>query len=394
MRRLCADWVLPITSKPIEKGVVVVDDDGTVLRVGKQKDFNKSELEEYKGVICPGFINAHCHLELSFLKERIREHTGLIEFVQQVIALKDKPSEEEQREAITDAEDEMLANGIVAVGDISNDTRSFFQKAQGRLRYHTFVEVFDLGPSMTQPAIDTGQDVFRKVPEAGNSSASVTPHAPYSCTTELIKWTDKFTAENGHVLSIHMQEQQDENLLFLEKDGAWVEFYRDMGLDLSWFAPTGKNSLQSSVQHLIRGNTMVFVHNMHTTKADIKWAQNFSDRIWWCFCPSANLYIENRLPDFKIFIDAKAKCVLGTDSLASNHQLSILEEMKVITKKAPYVPTSKLFEWATINGAQLLRFDKELGSIEPDKRPGINLITGMDMKAMRLLNKSKVERLA
>jgi cytosine/adenosine deaminase-related metal-dependent hydrolase len=394
MRKITADYILPISSKPIENGVVVIDDDGTILRVGKQKDYDKAELEEHKGVICPGFVNAHCHLELSFMKGAIREHTGLPEFVKQVVDIRDKFREEEQRAAITAAEDEMIANGIVAVGDISNDARSFFQKEKGRLRYHTFVEVFDLGPSTTQQSIDNGRDVFRKVPDVNNSTASVTFHAPYSCTLELIKWTDKFSAENGHILSIHMQEQREENQLFIEKEGAWVELYRDFGLDLSWFAPTGKSSLQSVVQHLIRGNTLAFVHNTFTTKADVKWAQNFSDKVFWCFCPSANLYIENTLPDYNMFLDARAKCVIGTDSLASNSTLSVLEEMKTIAKKAPEIPPMKLFEWATINGAQMLRYDQDLGSIEPGKRPGLNLITGMDTKEMRLLGKSKAEKLA
>lgn len=393
MRKITADYILPITSKPIENGVVVIDDDGTILRVGKQKDYDKAELEEHKGVICPGFVNAHCHLELSYMKGAIREHTGLPEFVKQVIDIRDKFGEEEQRAAITAAEDQMIENGIVAVGDISNDTRSFYQKQAARMRYHTFIELFDLGPSMTQQAIDNGQDVFRKVPDTNNSTASVTFHAPYSCTTELMKWTDKYSAENGHILSIHMQEHADENLLFTAKDGAWAELYRDLGLDLSWFAPTGKNSLQSTVQHLIRGNTVVLVHNTFTSKDDIKWANNFSDLIYWSFCPNANLYIENALPDYNLFLGPKTKCVIGTDSLASNHELSILEEMKTIAKKAPEVPTMKLFEWATLNGAQMLRFDQELGSIEPGKRPGLNLITGMDMKELRLLSKSKVEKL-
>lgn len=393
MRKITADYVFPIASKPMEKGVIVVDDEGTVVKLGKRTDYEAADLEEHKGVLCPGFVNAHCHLELSFLKDQIREKTGLLDFVRQVVAIRDDFPEEVQQAAITSAEDEMFENGIVAVGDISNDARSFFQKAKGRLRYHTFVEAFDLGPSMTQSAIDTAQDVFRKVPEVSGSTASVTPHAPYSCTVELIKWADKFSAENGHLLSIHMQEQREENLLFQEKDGAWTQLYRDFGLDLSWFAPTGKNSLQSTVEYLVRGNTLVFVHNTFSAKEDIKWAQEFSDKVFWCFCPSANLYIEDALPDYKLFLNAKSNCVIGTDSLASNHQLSVLEEMKVIAKKAPEVPTEKLFAWATINGARMLRYENDLGSIEVGKRPGINLLSGMDLKQMKLLNKTKVERL-
>ena len=137
----------------------------------------------------------------------------------------------------------------------------------------------------------------------------------------------------------------------------------------------------------------MFVHSTFTAKEDIKWAQDFSDKVFWCFCPNANLYIEDALPDYKLFLNAKSDCVIGTDSLASNHQLSVLEEMKAISKKAPEVPTEKLFEWGTINGARMLRYENDFGSIEVGKKPGINLLSGMDLKQMKLLNKTKVERL-
>ena len=125
----------------------------------------------------------------------------------------------------------------------------------------------------------------------------------------------------------------------------------------------------------------LFVHNTLTTADDIKAAQAWSDHVYWATCPNANLYIENRLPNYQVFLDTKARMTIGTDSLTSNWQLSVLEEMKTISRYQSYVPFETLLRWATLNGAQALGFEKDLGSLEVGKTPGLNLISvGEDQK--------------
>ena len=119
----------------------------------------------------------------------------------------------------------------------------------------------------------------------------------------------------------------------------------------------------------------LFVHNTLTTSEDIEAAYTWSENVYWATCPNANLYIENNLPNYKNFIDANAKMTIGTDSLTSNWQLSILEEMKAITKYQSYVPFEMMLRWATLNGAEALGFQEDLGSIEKGKKPGLNLLT-------------------
>ncbi|MFN0214191.1 MAG: amidohydrolase family protein, partial [Saprospiraceae bacterium] len=121
----------------------------------------------------------------------------------------------------------------------------------------------------------------------------------------------------------------------------------------------------------------IFVHNTLTSKANIEAAHAWSPNVFWATCPNANLYIENRLPDYKAFIQTNARVTIGTDSLTSNWQLSILEEMKTIARYQSYVPFDTLLRWATLNGAQALGFDDTLGSLEVGKTPGIVLIEGV-----------------
>ena len=133
------------------------------------------------------------------------------------------------------------------------------------------------------------------------------------------------------------------------------------------------------------------VHNTCTNLKDIYFLKRFDRRINWCFCPNANLYIENRLPKINLFVDQGFNITLGTDSMASNHGLSILGEMQTIQHKFKAISTAKLIEWGTINGAKFLGIDADKGTLEPGKTPGLNLITGLD--DMQLTPASKVKRL-
>ena len=100
-------------------------------------------------------------------------------------------------------------------------------------------------------------------------------------------------------------------------------------------------------------------------------------QVYWATCPNANLYIENRLPDYQAFLDTDARVTIGTDSLTSNWQLSVLEEMKTIARYQSYVPFETLLRWATLNGAQSLGFDDTLGSFEVGKKPGVLSLQGL-----------------
>jgi len=128
------------------------------------------------------------------------------------------------------------------------------------------------------------------------------------------------------------------------------------------------------MQNMNPKSKTLFVHNTMTTAADIAAAHQWSDKVFWATCANANLYIENRLPNYQLFLDADARMTIGTDSLTSNWQLSILDEMKTISKYQSYIPFETLLRWATLNGAEALGYENEIGSIEVGKTPGLNLL--------------------
>lgn len=391
MKTFSADIVFPVSRAPIKNGYITINDEGRIVDIGDRS--NGLEItEHFHGGICPGFVNAHCHLELSFMFEKIPTHTGLIDFITHVVQIRDNFDEETQQSAIQRAEQQMWRNGIMAVGDISNDTRSFKIKEKSNLRFHTFVEVFDFQPGNTLECVQKGKDVFAETPKLNGNTASITPHAPYSCTPTLVNFCDRFSSQHTPILSIHNQEQPEENQYFIDKSGSWLQLFESWGQTQDWFVPAGKTSLQAISECLTDRNKILFVHNTFTTAGDVKWAAEHLREVYFCSCPNANLYIENNLPNYDELLAAGATICLGTDSLASNWQLSILEEMKTIQKNCSQYTTEKLLEWACLNGAKALSFDQNLGSFEKGKQPGLVHISNLD-SSFQLTNESAPTRI-
>ncbi len=374
MRKITADWVHPVSSSPIARGVVITDDQGKILAIESRDQHDPASLEVHVGWLVPGFVNTHCHLELSHLKGKVDTGTGLIPFITGVVTQRGASAEVIQ-EAITAAENEMLAGGVVAVGDISNAPDTFVTKAQGRLRYYTFLEMFDfLQEAGAEATFDKGLAVYEQLTLATGAARSYVPHAPYTVSPGLFRRIREANPAADVTVSIHNQETPPENLLFLEKTGEFLDFYGRFGISLEAFEATGQTAIFYALTHLNPNNRSLFVHNTLSTSADLQAAHAWSPHVYWATCPNANLYIENRLPNYRIFMEENARVTIGTDSLTSNWQLSILEEMKTIARYQSYVPVETLLRWATLNGAEALGFDDTLGSLETGKTPGILLL--------------------
>ncbi len=392
MRKITADWIFPVSSPPIQNGVIVLDDKGHITSVDSRDNHSTSSLEVYKGVIVPGFINTHCHLELSHMKGIVDTGTTLIPFITGVVT-KRNASPKVISKAIAQAEADMIKAGIVAVGDISNVPDTFAQKAQGNIRYYTFVEMFDfLQEDDAEREFDKYKAVYDALPLAEGSKKNVVPHATYSVSKNLFNKINATNSDSNITVSIHNQETQPEQDLFLEGKGAFYEFYGKFGISLDKFKPNHKSAIHYALENMNPKARTLFVHNTLTSQADIEAAQAWSPNVFWATCPNANLYIENRLPNYQNFIRTNARLTIGTDSLTSNWQLSVLEEMKTIQRFQSYIPFETILKWATLNGAQALGFDETLGSIEKGKAPGLNLLTLKN--DLKLRGDTKVKKLA
>jgi cytosine/adenosine deaminase-related metal-dependent hydrolase len=395
MRKFKADSLFTGREMAVEGTVLVTRDDGTVETTLPAADAGEG-VEELPGLLTPGFINCHCHLELSHMKALLPENTGMVDFLLAVIRGRGAgPVQGDQllkiETAIAEAEESMLHAGIVAVGDICNTSLTLKQKSKGTLYYHNFIEIMGFIEQTAQDRYQAALKTFQEfagsypLPIAANSLA---PHAPYSVSPRLFELIANFPG--NQLITIHNQESQAENIFCETGQGDFLRLYQAMGLDVSFFSGTGKRSMAAYLPHFYPNQTLLLVHNVDTREEDLQW--NGGPDLCFCLCPNANLYIGGKLPDVDLLMRHDCRIVLGTDSLASNHQLDILEEMKTLQQHFTHLPTATLLQWATYNGAQSLQLAGVLGTFDPGKRPGAVLIGGMkdgkftrDSKARRLI---------
>lgn len=367
-----ADYVLPVTGRAVKNGVVELTNRGVVVDVYEPDEpkLSNKEITTYHGIITPGFVNAHCHLELSHMAGTIAKHTGLVPFLQQVMSLRAATAEKVER-AMRAADKQLYDNGVVAVGDHANTSISATVKAISKIHYHTFVETLGFEPELAEQRLSESRTIARQF-KAG--SVSLTAHAPYSVSKELFKQINEEATQQATSLSIHNQESEEENKFFRYKSGDFVAFYDALGKDITGFKAQARNSLQTFISYLDRDVPVLLVHNTYTAPKDVFYVERQQRNVTWCFCPNANLYIEGVLPKVKNFIQYNHRITLGTDSLASNERLCILSELKTIHRHFPDLPLAETMKWATINGANFLGISEKYGSLERGKIPGLNLL--------------------
>lgn len=369
---ISATYVYPVTGPAIKNGVLAIDPKGRIEDVYTEQEAKDKQIRgiaHHEGLLVPGFVNTHCHLELSNLSGKIPKSTGLPEFVKSVI--KSRTSDEyELNLAMLSADIEMHENGIVAVGDISNQLISKSLKLHSPIYYFTFLEIMGFNPALAEGAMQRAKH-FKT--ELDPLPVSIVPHAPYSVSAELFGELYEYGEFQDGPLSIHNQESADENAFFEQKTGGFLELFKFLGQDVSFYQASGKTSLQTCLPLLSPKLKTLLVHNTYTSAADMAYAKSIHQNLYWCLCPHANLYIENRLPDVNLMRKENLRMTLGTDSLASNDGLNILAEMNLLQERFN-VPTEELLTWATFNGAEFLGIESRFGSFEPGKQPGINLV--------------------
>jgi cytosine/adenosine deaminase-related metal-dependent hydrolase len=438
-RKFKADYLFNGQEMAGKDSVLITSGDGTVQSVVPVAEAGEG-VEVYPGLLSPGFINCHCHLELSHMKGVIPGRTGLVDFLSAVIRRRNpdgrKPDtrarqgraygpaeggtdgpeggnargeghgetrggaqgnahpvdagdqQDRVREAIAAGEQEMLDGGIVAVGDICNTADTLAAKRADRLSYHNFIETMGFIEAGAPARFAHSKGVFEEFEEVFPGSNSIVPHAPYSVSPALFRLIADFPG--NRLLTMHNQESREENVFLRSGKGDFLRLYQLLGLDISFFSGTGKTSPESCLPYFHKGQTMILVHNVATREEDLRGMMGAGDGgsggpssgggpdLFFCLCPNANLYIDGVLPDVDAMMRHGCRLVVGTDSLASNHQLSILEELKTLQLAFPQLGTPTLLEWATVNGARALQMDGALGSFIPGKRPGVVLLGGLE----------------
>ena len=386
-RKLSADKIFNGSHWLKDGQVIITTQDGVIYDIVPLAEAG-DDIEQFDGILTPGFVNGHCHLELSHLKNVVPPNTGLVNFLLAVIKQRTSSSEEIQK-YILDAENEMATNGIVAIADVCNTSHAIGVKRTSNSYFHNLIEVINLHDHNLEKQFQHFNYVLDQhhVLDTKKAVNVLTPHAPYSVSKASFEAINRASA--NAIISIHNQETAAENEVFLNGQGEFLNFYNALGLDGLPIEVSNKTSFQTWLPYFNQGQTILIVHNTFLSEEDILFGKLHSESygldLVYCLCPNANLYIEQRLPPIELLIKHNCKIVLGTDSYASNWQLSIADEIKTVCTGFPQLELEIILQWATKNGAAALR-QSSLGSIEKGKTPGlvllgtspenINLITG------------------
>ncbi len=390
MKRFSAQYIFTNSGPPLIRGIITASDDGRILNVedtGGKLTEGRS-IEFFNGIITPGLVNCHCHLELSHLEGAISASEGLGDFLMQIRNTRDNTDEERVASA-AEADDEMYRGGIVLCADICNTPVTFGIKRESRIFYINFLEVFGIDPEKAGRRMN---EILRLSADAESSGLqwSMVPHSVYSVSLPLFRLLKEKTF-NNRVTSIHFMETEGEVVFLSDHSGPLKDSYEASGIMLEklqlpeYHTTAILNEMNSS------GN-LILVHNTFADRKTIKELQKRKN-IFWCLCPNSNLYIESKLPPVELLRSEGCEITIGTDSLASNRKLSILEELKTLQLHFPSVTLEELIKWATLNGAKALGKDSIYGKIEPGKKPGLILLRDVDLQNLKLNQETTVTRL-
>lgn len=378
VRRVSASYIFPLNGKkPVRNGYVEFDDaDGRILAVGACAPGE----EVMPGILVPGFVNAHCHVELSHLHGKFVKGTGMAGFIDQINALRDWAGKDVKTALVRKWMDRMWEDGVSAMADISNDDSSFEVKKDHRIYTRTFLEVFGSEPEMCD-GVMSDVTALKAVADAAGIDAAPTPHSCYTMSPQLLSASAAAALESGF-LSYHSQESQEEEDLLLTGSGAMYENRKRSGMSTP--PVTGESSLKYFIDRLAAvaeppyDAHILLVHNVCLGQDDIDAARKVMNNVFWAVCPLSNRFIHNALPPIDLMRRNELRIMIGTDSLSSNDDLSMVKEIHALHEGFPDITPDELYTWASWNGACFLGKEEELGSLAPGMKPGIVYIDNVD----------------
>lgn len=361
MRRIAAHYLID-RSQLIARPLIELDDQGSVVSVGEWERLDNIPMTEfYAGALTAGFVNAHSHVELSYLRGAIERNTGFGGFARAIGQVRGNYTMSQRLSALRTAMAQMWEEGVQAVGDIINDRSSLEAKSFSPIMWHNFAECFGLNAR-----IEGVEELLSRSAELGLKT-TLTPHSTYSLQDSVLSEI----VSREELFSIHFMESEDECRLY-QGSGSLHDWYERMGWECDFLSHG--SPARRIVDVVPRDKKLLLVHNCCLTEKDYQLlTEHFTHPISWVLCPASNDYISSLRPPVELLRRMGASIALGTDSLASNENLSLLDEIRLLGD----VPLVEALEWATLGGAKALGMEDQIGSVEVGKRPGIVLLEGL-----------------
>jgi len=368
METLTASWVLPVTGPPIRDGRVAIDG-GRVAWVGRAGDPGEPEgpLRDLgRGILLPGLVNAHCHLELSHLAGLRAGGAGFVPWVESVVASRGRIAEEDVLCATAEALRFLEDRGTVAVGDVSNALAHLDLLAASRLSGVVFLELLAFDPARAEAVLAWADERTAAVLPRLRPGLEVrlAAHAPHSVSPALFRRL----VERGGPAAIHLAESKDETAFLAGGGGAWPAFLERRGLGHVALAPPGLSPVRYADRLGALHEHLVAAHGVQVDAADREILARRGVHV--VLCPRSNRNLAVGTADVPAFLAAGVRLALGTDSLASVETLDVLDDAVLLHREFPDLDPAAIVRMATLGGAEALGLG-DLGAIAPGKRAAL-----------------------
>jgi cytosine/adenosine deaminase-related metal-dependent hydrolase len=360
-----AGWVLAIAQPPIRDGWVAVEG-GRILGVGGPGTLPSSVAPDRRfreHVILPGLVNAHTHLELSWMREQVPSASSMPQWVATLMALRRTVGLEPPL-PIREAIDEARAAGTALVGDITNTLAAYEPLAVSGMSGAIFRELLGFTVQDADAVLAATRAQIAELRPYSKLRPSIVPHAPYSVSSTLLRAIADAAGDSR--ISIHLGESAEEVEFLRAGSGAWRELLSTLGVwSDEWQAP-GTGPVAYLAAHGLLNERLLAVHCVQLTDEELRLLAAAGATV--VTCPRSNQWTGAGLPPIDRFYASGVRVAVGTDSLASVEDLNLFEELKLMRQLAPAVPAREILTSATKSGADALGFGDELGTIEPGKR--------------------------
>ena len=381
IKKIKADWVLPVTSPPIKDGTVLTD--GKAIKaVGSGKELSKfpyDEIIDCSGkIILPGFVNAHSHLELTGFRGKIEKGLPFTDWARKVVSIRKDITENEIATAIKDGVDELISSGVTTVGDFSQTGITAKILNERGLRGTVFLEFSGFNPEQKDEKLRQLKELLNyeidsKLITHHSSLITVNfgiaPHAPYSVSPELLKESHNFAQEKRLPLAIHISEMLEEIEFIKNGSGAMKDLLIDFGVwNDKWMPPQTTPVQYLQNMGILKG--AIGIHLNIVTEDDIRILKENDVSV--VYCPGSNKWFgRNWKYPLREFLNNDINVVIGTDSLLSNEKLNMFYEMRVLKENFPDLENDIILKMATVNGAKAIGFEGEAGEIAVGRKADI-----------------------
>ena len=372
MIRYRARWVVPVTSEPIANGVVAVEGD-RIAYVGATDDAPAGHEEDLGDVVLmPGLVNAHCHLELTAMRGFLED----IEFRRWILRLTNARQAVLDNDALLDSArygiEEGLRAGVTTYADTCASGLVLRAMRDAGVRGIMYQEVFGPDPAQCEESIQGLRSAVAglRYLETPLVRVGVSPHAPYTVSDDLFRATADFAREHGLPMAIHIAESDLEQRLVVEAAGSFADGLRRRGIAV---APRGESPVRLLARLGVLESSPLLIHCVRVDRQDI--LEIASSRSSVVHCPVSNAKLGHGVAPLIELLAEGVTVGIGSDSMASNNRMDILEEARIAllaqrtrlcSSETP--GAAELLELVTIEGAKALGFDQQIGSLEEGKQ--------------------------